>query len=125
MHNGNGTAETVRWLQPHIEEENFLSPYNFGSFSHPRYKPWFDEADSKNVLFVSVHGYGPRERGLDHLLPAAAFYPGSGVTSLPENKYVELNTTTTTTTTTTVVSNANDNDKNETTNQEDEQDEEQ
>jgi len=32
---------------------------------------------------VSVHGYGPRERGLEDLMPHAAFYPGSGKTSIP------------------------------------------
>ena len=37
----------------------------FGSVFSPRYKPWFDGNDAENVLFVSVHGYGPRERGLE------------------------------------------------------------
>jgi hypothetical protein len=30
-----------------------------------------------------VHGYGPREKGLEHMMPMAAFYPGSGKTSFP------------------------------------------
>ena len=38
---------------------------------------------TENVLFVSVHGYGPREEGMDHLMPACAFYPGSGRTVIP------------------------------------------
>ena len=38
---------------------------------------------SENVLFVSVHGYGPREEGMEHLMPGCAFYPGSGRTALP------------------------------------------
>ena len=38
---------------------------------------------SENVLFVSVHGYGPREEGMEHLMPGGAFYPGSGETTLP------------------------------------------
>ena len=84
VHNGNGTAETVRWLKPIVDEEVMVNPYNFGSFSSPRYKPWYDENDSQNVMFISVHGYGPREPGLEHLMPAAAFYPGSGETSIPE-----------------------------------------
>lgn len=56
----------------------------FGSLHMPRYKPWHGEADPQNVLFVSVHGYGPRERGLEHLMPQAAFYPGTGKTVLPD-----------------------------------------
>lgn len=55
----------------------------FGQVHAPRYKPWFDANDAENVLFVSVHGYGPRERGLEHLMPLVAFYPGSGKTHLP------------------------------------------
>ena len=38
---------------------------------------------TENVLFVSVHGYGPREEGMEHLMPHCAFYPGSGKTALP------------------------------------------
>ena len=38
---------------------------------------------TENVLFVSVHGYGPREQGMEHLMPHCAFYPGSGRTVLP------------------------------------------
>jgi hypothetical protein len=48
------------------------------------YKPWHSERDPSNVMFVSVHGYGPRERGLEHMLPMAAFYPGSGKTVIPD-----------------------------------------
>lgn len=55
----------------------------FGVLHRCNYKPWYGEQDPSNVMFVSVHGYGPRERGLEHLLPRAAFYPGSGKTSLP------------------------------------------
>ena len=84
VHNGNGTAETIRWLKPSIEVETVVSPYAYGAFHHPRYKPWFDENDAKNVMFVSVHGYGPRERGLEHLMPSVAFYPGSGQTFIPD-----------------------------------------
>jgi hypothetical protein len=47
------------------------------------YKPWFSENDPENVLFVSVHGYGPRSRGLEALFPMASFYPGTGATTVP------------------------------------------
>lgn len=84
VHHGNGTEETVRWLQPHCTETEYFNNNGFGKMYTPRYKPWFSEKDSDNVLFVSVHGYGPRQRGLESLFPAAAFYPGSGKTVVPE-----------------------------------------
>jgi hypothetical protein len=56
----------------------------FGKIQAPRFKPWFGFDDHKNVFFVSVHGYGPRESGLEHLMPHVAFYPGSGATVIPD-----------------------------------------
>ncbi len=73
----------MRWLKPGLEEVVLVNDLCFGQVQAPRYKPWFGEDDPGNVLFVSVHGYGPRERGLEHMLPMAAFYPGSGMTTLP------------------------------------------
>ena len=86
MHHGNGTEETVRWLQPHVETcpVNSASGDVFGLMHNLAYKPWHSEQDSANVMFVSVHGYGPRERGMEHMMPMAAFYPGSGKTAIPE-----------------------------------------
>ena len=84
MHHGNGTEETIRWLKPGVEDVALLDSSLFGSLAMPRYKPWFDQNDTDNVLFVSVHGYGPREKGLEHMMPQAAFYPGSGKTIVPE-----------------------------------------
>lgn len=61
-----------------------MSPHtSFNSHTTFLHQPWFSERDAENVLFVSVHGYGPRERGLEDLMPHAAFYPGSGKTSIP------------------------------------------
>ena len=96
VHHGNGTEETVRWLKPGVFEMDLLNPTCFGSLNIPQYKPWFDKNDANNVLFVSVHGYGPRERGLEYLMPQAAFYPGSGKTVLPQvatrrNSITDLN----------------------------------
>jgi acetoin utilization deacetylase AcuC-like enzyme/ankyrin repeat protein len=85
VHHGNGTEETVRWLKPGLDQEEFFGNSNFGSINVPRYKPWFGEDDSSNVLFVSIHGYGPRERGLESMFPQGAFYPGSGRTTLPDH----------------------------------------
>ena len=84
VHHGNGTEETVRWLVPGVDTHETITATGFGTTYTPRFKPWHDAWDARNVLFVSVHGYGPREEGLEHLMPAAAFYPGSGSTALPE-----------------------------------------
>ncbi len=84
VHHGNGTEETVRWLQPHCTETEFFNNNGFGKMYTPRFKPWFSENDAENVLFVSVHGYGLPQRGMEAYFPAAAFYPGSGKTLVPE-----------------------------------------
>jgi acetoin utilization deacetylase AcuC-like enzyme len=89
VHHGNGTEETVRWLQPVLEEAELRNDLCFGKLYSAQYKPWLGEDDSSNVLFVSVHGYGPRERGLEHLFPSAAFYPGTGPTQLPRASAVQ------------------------------------
>eukprot|EP00595_Chromulina_sp_UTEXLB2642_P000927 CAMPEP_0196761850 /NCGR_PEP_ID=MMETSP1095-20130614/1157_1 /TAXON_ID=96789 ORGANISM="Chromulina nebulosa, Strain UTEXLB2642" /NCGR_SAMPLE_ID=MMETSP1095 /ASSEMBLY_ACC=CAM_ASM_000446 /LENGTH=426 /DNA_ID=CAMNT_0042111881 /DNA_START=1101 /DNA_END=2377 /DNA_ORIENTATION=- len=83
VHHGNGTEETVRWLQPNVETNDVTTPNYFGSIYTPTYKPWYDVDDARNVFFVSVHGYGPRQMGYEHLMPQAAFYPGSGRTTIP------------------------------------------
>eukprot|EP01035_Chromulina_nebulosa_P018539 gene18539-24259_t len=83
VHHGNGTEETVRWLQPNVETNDVTTPNYFGSIYTPTYKPWYDIDDARNVFFVSVHGYGPRQMGYEHLMPQAAFYPGSGRTTIP------------------------------------------
>ncbi len=75
----------MRWLKPHVETVAIegSDAEVLGVVQRSNYKPWYSEQDASNVMFVSVHGYGPRERGLEHLFPRAAFYPGSGKTSLP------------------------------------------
>ena len=83
VHHGNGTEETVRWLKPGLDQEEFFGDSTFGQVNVPRYKPWYGEDDAQNVMFVSIHGYGPRERGLESMFPQGAFYPGSGKTKLP------------------------------------------
>lgn len=84
VHHGNGTEETIRWLKPTVKRvSQDLGGFGFGEACFPQYKPWHDEHDTENVLFVSVHGYGPQERGLEHLFPRGAFYPGSGKSCLP------------------------------------------
>jgi len=84
VHHGNGTEETIRWLKPTVKRVNQdLGGYGFGEMCIPQYKPWFGDHDTENVMFVSVHGYGPQERGLEHMFPQGAFYPGSGRTVTP------------------------------------------
>jgi acetoin utilization deacetylase AcuC-like enzyme len=86
VHHGNGTEETIRWLKPSVTRVNQdFGGYGFGEVCIPHYKPWFGEKDTENVMFVSVHGYGPQERGLEHMFPQGAFYPGSGRTVTPAN----------------------------------------
>lgn len=94
VHHGNGTEETVRWLKPSIEEEKIYTQTWFGKMQAPIYKPWLGSNDSNNVLFVSVHGYGPPEKSLQAFFPhSAAFYPGTGPTTLPDiNDEDELKT---------------------------------
>lgn len=48
------------------------------------YSPWLNPEDPEKCLFVSVHGYGKKERGYS---ATGWFYPGSGETtccSIPE-----------------------------------------
>lgn len=85
VHHGNGTEETIRYLRPQVEKTEVLNTSCFGTFHQPVYKPWLDENDASNVMFVSVHGFGAREKGLEHLLPRAAFYPGTGATVIPDD----------------------------------------
>lgn len=86
VHHGNGTESTVRNLRPNVEKVSVNELGVFGSICVPSYKPWRDENDADNVLFVSVHGYGPPQRGMENLFPRAAFYPGTGATTLPKVK---------------------------------------
>lgn len=44
------------------------------------YKPWRNREDVEKVLFVSVHGYGKKERRYQNI-PGGWFYPGSGETT--------------------------------------------
>lgn len=84
VHHGNGTEETVRWLQPGVDEFPLQGSNFFANVQTPRYKPWFNFDDSNNVFFVSVHGFGPRGPGMESF--GGLFYPGSGSTKIPEIK---------------------------------------
>lgn len=62
-------------LAPHKEEVRLAGPEHFpwgeATFRATKYKPWLNERDAEEVLFVSVHGYGGRD-----LAGRGAFYPG-------------------------------------------------
>lgn len=62
-------------IVPQVEEVNLFGreqlPWCDATFKATKYKPWLNEDDSKDVLFVSVHGFGAR-----NLMGQGAFYPG-------------------------------------------------
>lgn len=62
---GNGTEEIVRNLTPH--NMHLPLPSSWAPVSVPSYKPWYNEQDSDEVLFASIHLYG-----------GPSFYPCSG-----------------------------------------------
>jgi len=77
VHHGNGTEEIVRNLVP-IEEKGVVNlPFVNGELRTVRYRPWLDETDVDNVLFASVHGFGPRDLSMGTQL-SGWFYPASG-----------------------------------------------
>lgn len=69
VHHGNGTEAIIRNLEPSVM--NFEIPELHSSIPAQSYKPWLNENDNKNVLFISIHGYGGSP-------DTFAFYPGSG-----------------------------------------------
>jgi hypothetical protein len=85
VHHGNGTEEIVRWLVPGVDETSIDSPFTYGVIKTPRFKPWLDVDDANNVLFVSVHGYGPRAKNVP-AISGYFFYPGSGETQFPSDE---------------------------------------
>lgn len=76
VHHGNGTEECLRSLCPQEHVELVNMPYGRAAISTWSYRPWLDELDGSNVLFISSHGFGPKrdEDGNQ----SGWFYPGSG-----------------------------------------------
>jgi acetoin utilization deacetylase AcuC-like enzyme/ankyrin repeat protein len=70
VHHGNGTDAIVRNLTPNQIKTNIETSFATGKLSSWSYKPWLDEEDIKNVLFISTHAYGEDLGG--------RFYPASG-----------------------------------------------
>lgn len=76
---GNGTEAIIRNLYPTETVQRVALPFGQGAFSVMSYRPWLDESDGDDILFISSHGYGLR----DSTKPESGdenpwFYPGSG-----------------------------------------------
>ncbi|KAG1689181.1 hypothetical protein DVH05_002744 [Phytophthora capsici] len=88
VHHGNGTEEIVRQLVPSTKDIVFETPYGVGKQVVHQYKPWRNDADSENVFFCSVHGYGHKgPENKEELAKGETqgwFYPGSGVSDVKE-----------------------------------------
>ena len=85
VHHGNGTEACVRALRPQCVVTPIVSDVVEGSLTSWTYKPWRDASDPENVMFVSTHGFGPRDTSgppVTHGEGGGAwFYPGSGTTT--------------------------------------------
>ena len=55
VHHGNGTEECVRNLSPHQVSTTLETPMGEATFKNWSYKPWRDENDADNTLFISMH----------------------------------------------------------------------
>ena len=85
VHHGNGTEACVRALRPQLVVTPIESDKVSGSLTAWTYKPWRDASDPENVMFVSTHGFGPRDTSGPPVTAGegggAWFYPGSGTTT--------------------------------------------
>lgn len=80
VHHGNGTEQCLECLRPRrvvtaTLKSDFTDPIEIVT---PIFKPWVGNEDANNVLFCSVHGYGPKGEGGGGF----SFYPGSGRTNV-------------------------------------------
>jgi len=81
VHHGNGTEAIVKNLKPskHVHAIDLNNIGIKANITSRSYKPWLSVDDSKNVLFISSHGYGEDFGG--------KFYPYSGTYCGPEEDY--------------------------------------
>lgn len=68
----------MRNLYPTETVQRVALPFGQGAFSVMSYRPWLDERDGDDVLFISSHGYGLRDQSLPEAVDNPWFYPGSG-----------------------------------------------
>eukprot|EP01138_Halocafeteria_seosinensis_P012190 gb/GECG01012458.1/.p1 GENE.gb/GECG01012458.1/~~gb/GECG01012458.1/.p1 ORF type:complete len:801 (+),score=102.21 gb/GECG01012458.1/:1-2403(+) len=78
VHHGNGTEACVENLVPTVRITVNEIPGGELHSKTSSYKPWLDENDGENVLFLSSHGFGPREPGMSSAPHVPFFYSGSG-----------------------------------------------
>lgn len=82
VHHGNGTQACIEALVPQEIEHSVQLPGG-GSLSHKRvlWKPWAEAGEASGVMFVSSHGFGPRNPKHTGRVGAPMFYSGSGENS--------------------------------------------
>jgi acetoin utilization deacetylase AcuC-like enzyme len=84
VHHGNGTEDIIRNLFPRKLSSVTRTPGCVLHVSQDVYAPWRDEADTENVQFISIHGWGSRDDTEHH----ATFYPGTGAADESSSKPV-------------------------------------
>ena len=89
VHHGNGTEAVVRQLVPTETVKTVRLPFGNGCFSVMSYKPWLDESDGSDVMFISSHGYGLRDPTKGEGADNPWFYPGSGAPAGYDGSAVE------------------------------------
>ena len=58
VHHGNGTEAIIASLHPRQEKKRVVtSLFDQITVEKWNYRPWLDDSDSQNVLFLSIHGY--------------------------------------------------------------------
>lgn len=73
VHHGNGTEDLIECLQPPGKIFKWVSKnIVFGTTTQEKwiFKPWLNDNDAKNVLFISTH--------LHYQRPGDTFYPSTG-----------------------------------------------
>ncbi|RYG49311.1 hypothetical protein EON67_06790 [archaeon] len=58
---GNGTEAIIRAQYPTEVCDTVPLSFGMGAFSAMTYRPWLDEKDGEDTMFVSMHGYGRRD----------------------------------------------------------------
>lgn len=70
VHHGNGTEAMVRNLTPNTITDKLQWVLGKIKIEKMDYKPWLNDNDASNVLFISIHGYNKEHPVL--------FYPSTG-----------------------------------------------
>jgi acetoin utilization deacetylase AcuC-like enzyme len=98
VHHGNGTEEIIRNLSKHTYKVTSTNKICETTFQTTLCKPWLDEEDPQNVLFVSIHGFDEEQPGnfypssgkySDNTSKESPIYPG-GILNIPINGPMKL-----------------------------------